>query len=835
MKNNRVLGIRALCVILCAAVTLIVVSNIGMFFSDSSGLIGLVSDNYSNPITAQQPTTLEIAPVEKRVQGLRLLLVPAEQSAKEPVQVRVFRVEKGTVSQMVAQQEILPQAQTGADYQYIAFEDTAGKGVIYRVELTSTETDPTRCVRLVTGSSCQRTDVTVWYGGDMQETAVPDVTLVYRALGTKTLVLLLCLLVMAWLGVLLPRHLPQVLMQKSWIKRMYLLASICVMLGWFALVLYFTEYFNRGSLLSLPIAAIAANLLLMLAAAMVLFALCGNSGWAGAVVSLFVLLLMVVNSFLLEFRGVILMPTDVLSLSTAARVMGNYTLRWTLAAQYALVLALDSVLWLPRFAIHAPVMLKAGKVQPKHRWLRAGLRLGCGVLGSAMLFVCAYRYDILGLSVDYWRMEESARKQTGHLENFAVNIANLFPQEPEGYDIQQLNAVVEEIAQTYESKTPQANQAITEKQAPNILFVMNEGFTDPTRIIDLALNQTLMPGLDALRSDPKAHVGDMSVSIFGGGTACTEFEVISGVTMRNAQGITAPYLLYGNRQVSSLAWQLTNIGYQTLGFHPQPGGNWYRSSAYPNFGFGRTIFTYNNLLVDSAGQMDGMNALENPVRMFPSDAFCYDVLMQGMSQSSEPLFALNVTMQNHGSYLDQMKNGQIKAMGLPEDIAAQANTYLSALHNSDEALTAFLERLEQFEEPTVVVLFGDHWSLFDTSVLGQMGLNTNDFLEKHRGEYYATPYVVWSNCGYDFSAMPEKTSGCYLAAQVMEQLGLPLTQQQKFLLYWAEKFPQYSAYVAQGTGTEEEMTLFASIYNWMQYNMLSDRSNYQEQLFAVLP
>lgn len=99
------------------------------------------------------------------------------------------------------------------------------------------------------------------------------------------------------------------------------------------------------------------------------------------------------------------------------------------------------------------------------------------------------------------------------------------------------------------------------------------------------------------------------------------------------------------------------------------------------------------------------------LRNYVSDKGNYDRLISRYEEKApgEKLFIFNVTMQNHGGYEESFPEFQeeIEATG---DVAGypQANRYLSLMKKSDEAFEYLIDYFSQVEEPTMIVMFGDH-------------------------------------------------------------------------------------------------------------------------------
>ena len=75
------------------------------------------------------------------------------------------------------------------------------------------------------------------------------------------------------------------------------------------------------------------------------------------------------------------------------------------------------------------------------------------------------------------------------------------------------------------------------------------------------------------------------------------------------------------------------------------------------------------------------------------------------------------------------------------------NNYLNGINQTDKALKKLIDRFRNEEEPTVIVLFGDHnpWLGAGNSVYNMLDINMD--LESIEGfkNYYQTPYLIWGN------------------------------------------------------------------------------------------
>lgn len=189
-----------------------------------------------------------------------------------------------------------------------------------------------------------------------------------------------------------------------------------------------------------------------------------------------------------------------------------------------------------------------------------------------------------------------------------------------------------------------------------------------------------------------------------------------------------------------------------------------------------------------------------------------------------PLFAFNVTMQNHSPYTDgyQFIDGNIAVNG---DTRSQLSEYLTLMKQSDAALEALVEYFKEQREPTVIVFFGDHQPA-DSVVSGivrNSGNASSDGEDDAEAERYEVPYVIWAN--YDLKeAEGGDTSANYLGTKLLEAAGVPLSDYQRYLSELQEEYPVISTQKlmqADGSVGDDE-TEDIELYQKIQYYLLFD-------------
>ena len=147
--------------------------------------------------------------------------------------------------------------------------------------------------------------------------------------------------------------------------------------------------------------------------------------------------------------------------------------------------------------------------------------------------------------------------------------------EPEGYSVEELQQVSDEI---------ESGNAGSSKK-PNIIAVMDETFSDLTWIRDFPVSEEIIPFYNGLTEN--TIKGKLLVPVLGGGTGKTEFEFLTGTSMRMFN--STPYVVLGKKLDASMVEPLESQGYKTAAIHPFIPTNYNREVAYEAMGFDRFL------------------------------------------------------------------------------------------------------------------------------------------------------------------------------------------------------------------------------------------------------
>lgn len=526
------------------------------------------------------------------------------------------------------------------------------------------------------------------------------------------------------------------------------------------------------------------------------------------------------NYMLLVFRNSPLIPTDITAWETGLQVVGTYSLTFNKAMLWGILL---STIW-----ICLALSLKSYKGLP---WKK---RIAVLLLAVGWVFAVDYvifESDIIekhNIKLTNFKPKKKYKKY-GYYLSFMIMARNSVVQKPEGYSPEAVKA----IADKYQSDEVQQVTEVTEK-TPNIIVVVNESYSDLSVHEGLETNIPYMSYFNSIKKNTVR--GTAHVSVLGGSTANSEFEFLTGNTMQFLPFHSLPFigLLKENTPIPSAAWQMGNLGYSGVtAFHPGMRNSYHRNLVYPDLGFKKHI---------AVEDLD----VDDTIRAYATDAFDYKILIKDYEEtrkkSKAPYYMFNVTIQNHGGYklsegVIQPRRVQITSNSAREE---QAEQYLNLIKISDDAMKDLFDYFSKVEEPTIIVFFGDHQPRLGNSFYNSLYGKSEDKMNVEEIEKkYQVPFIIWHNYEY-----PEKSgediSLNYLNAYLLDQVGLPLTGYDKYLLDLRKDVPVISDICYKdSTGKmykpDEESSVSEKIedYKKLQYNGLIDGKNRLREFFYL--
>jgi len=542
------------------------------------------------------------------------------------------------------------------------------------------------------------------------------------------------------------------------------------------------------------------NSLCIAAVCMFIMAIANNWKFSISCASALLCLLATASGFLNQFRGKELSPVDFLSWSTALNVADKYTPKvhaemffgWMLCA--LLIFA----------SLSLPTMPKLHRV-----WTRV-VALFSSVVLLGLMF-----HGARDVKIQSWG--DFGARFNGYYLNFALGIRDLSFNKPEQYSIRTVNQLESEYTA----------DAGNDAKLPNIIVIMDEAYAD-FRVYENApmTNIPVTPFIDSLNDNTVR--GFALASVFGGNTANSEFEFLTGCSLAFLPQNAIPYQQYIKGELHTLAWFLNKKGYISTATHPCPAGNWSRGRIYPYFGF------ENNTFEDS--YPDG-----GLVREYVGDNAVFEHILEKLyaNDSGKPMFEFAVTMQNHSSY-NYSGDNYIKTVdleGYDREYPA-AEQYLSLLNETDKAMERFITSLQEYKEDTIVLVFGDHQPSVESEFYEKLNGGAIDNLSEQMLKY-TVPFFIWANFDIEEDYI-DCTALNYLPLHLLEAANIGFSPYYKFLSDIQSVVPAVNSlgYYSKENGVfktlEEAKNDEAdalSKYSVMQYNNLFDTKNRSDFFF----
>ncbi|NLZ48385.1 MAG: sulfatase-like hydrolase/transferase [Clostridiales bacterium] len=430
-----------------------------------------------------------------------------------------------------------------------------------------------------------------------------------------------------------------------------------------------------------------------------------------------------------------------------------------------------------------------------------------------------------GVNIVLWNQPRNY-EYNGFVFGLLSNLQNDIMKEPEGYS----EETIQEIVDKYTEKAIEINKERSTNSSeiqPNIITFMDETFWDPTTLEAVTFSEDPMSALRDVMANSSS--GWMLSPGFGGNTANIEFEVLTGLSMYNLNPGSIPYQQAFDTKsfFPSLVNMLEERNYDTLAIHPYKKQFYKRNKVYSAMGF-------NNFI----GEDDLISLNRLSENAYVSDQSVVTEILDKLQNNDSPMFIHAVTMQNH-SPIEEGKHGEnsITVEGLTGEAKDQMEIYAEGIKQSSIAVRNLIDTLEQMEEPTVVIFFGDHLPSFKSDLYEQAGYDSETF-DSQRLKWQ-TPLFIYSN--FDMKKINLNTmSPAFFGVTLYDLLNQPVTPQYAMLEEIKKTFPGLKPNMIidaqdniKTTELSEEEKALLEDYMLIQYDLLKGQQYSQELFFKV--
>ncbi|MFL0247281.1 LTA synthase family protein [Candidatus Clostridium stratigraminis] len=421
-----------------------------------------------------------------------------------------------------------------------------------------------------------------------------------------------------------------------------------------------------------------------------------------------------------------------------------------------------------------------------------------------------------GVSEVLWDQRENY-DENGFMFGLLSNIKSDVMEKPTNYS----EAEVTKVAEKYKQEADKLNAAKTSEGSlqPNIIYIMDEAFWDPTRMTSLSFSEDPMQNI---RTEMASNSSGYLLSpVFGGGTANTEYEALTGFSMYNNIAGTIPYQQAMDKEkfVPSIVSILKQQNYNTLAIHAYEKIFYKRDVAYKTLGFDKFIGDTDMKYQDT--QVPGG---------YISDQSVVNEILYQLNQSSKPTFIHAVTMQNHFPFNEgKYPQNTVTVSGL--STAADTNeleTYTQGIKSTDEAMKTLFDGLAKMDRPTIVVFFGDHLPALSNSIYNTAKFGTGSNALANEKALSETPLLIYSNFGLQKTDL-KTISPSFLGVTLFDMLNKPLNPYYTMLDDIKQTIPGLKSSVqvdskgnVKTSLTDDEKQLLAD-YKLIQYDLMEGK------------
>lgn len=505
----------------------------------------------------------------------------------------------------------------------------------------------------------------------------------------------------------------------------------------------------------------------------------------------------IANYYVSLFRGTPILPWDFTALGTAAAVADSYRFSLNLQMVVCLLLLAGMIFLLRK-------QLLRGRFRPSQKRLRLRAGYLCAIAACAYPVLHPAALETFGIQTDVWD-QSGSYSQDGALAVFLRNTQFMSVEEPQDPSAENIERIAAGVAE----KEP----AVSTDTRPNIVAIMNESWADFEDFGNLSLSESVTDYIDSLDN---LIFGHTYTSVFGAGTSASEFEFLTGNSMAFLPSGSIPYQQYILEPSASLASLLRENGYRTLAFHPGERTSWQRNQAYPLLGF------------DEFKCVDDMDVPVTEEHGYVSDQSSFRQIIYEFEHKApeERLFLFNVTIQNHGSYTVEDYPAEVQLTDEPGKYP-MAEQYLTLANKTDEAFRLLVDYFSQQEEPTIILMFGDHQPSVEQEFLDKAyGVTQDQMTMEQYMDKYKTPFLIWANYDLPDDEIPT-TSLNFLGQYLLSYAGIENSLYENYLQNFQEVLPAmtFVGYIDQNGKAyshleQNEYTTLIEDYRTLAYDNL---------------
>ena len=418
-------------------------------------------------------------------------------------------------------------------------------------------------------------------------------------------------------------------------------------------------------------------------------------------------------------------------------------------------------------------------------------------------------YESYTTNLQYYRMYGLISGMYGISKNNEIDT-------PQNYNENVLN---EELS-SLENVTKVDNETVK----PNIIVLFSESFFDVSKIDEIKFNKEVTYYYNKFKQEGKSI--QLLSPTFGGMSENVVFEFLTGGKIcyfnRGYIPFTQLYQLSGSENMPSILKDLKNNGY------------------YSKILFGRDH--YNS---EAALKKVGFDEYEDMSDTISMKNFRDELLINKLieefanKESDSPIFYMIETYENHmpysiGKYSEYDIN--VTNSSLSEYDTNTLLAYSQAVYNIDNELKRIYEYIQNYDEPTMILFFGDHLPYLYTengdSLFSKLSYFNTQNETKNLYRLYNTEALVLTNFDFD-NNIPSFMSVELILPYIMNKLNIDISSYYDWLIDNSQTLTAYNSYLkVDNEGNKykfdeknEELDNIISLKQHMQYMLFMKQVN----------
>ncbi len=319
---------------------------------------------------------------------------------------------------------------------------------------------------------------------------------------------------------------------------------------------------------------------------------------------------------------------------------------------------------------------------------------------------------------------------------------------PKGYSEEEVKAIFSKD-QYNEDGTMKLVQTDVDQEYPNILFLQLESFVDPELFNNIKTSADPIPNFRKMMKEYSS--GSLTVPACGAGTANTEFEVMTGLSVKFFGPGEYPFKsVLKEKTGESIAFDLKSMGYSTHAIHNHRALFYNRNEVFDNIGY------------DTFTSLEYMSDVPKTPKNWAKDSILTKQILDAMNSSKERDYIYTISVQGHGKYPTEqlIKSPKVTVTDAPsEELKWKYEYYVNQVYEMDQFVKELTDTLSKYDEDVILVMYGDHIPALDVT---EGSYDAKDL--------YQTQYVIWSN--FDMEKKDMNLTTYQLAAEVFDRIGI---------------------------------------------------------------